>query len=177
MTQTLANTQRLWVLTIQRFAEMSWTRHGALRYASVMLVPAVVALGVPGLWWLACGLGAGLAMFVDWRIQGLFEALSAQLGDRTEEELRQLVTRQIWAIAIVAALYIAPYVALAFAPAPGPLLGLIYCAGAALICATLHVMTPTMVFYTIPIPALGLALNAAALTHGWFAPVAGALGF
>ncbi len=43
---------------------------------------------------------------------------------------------------------------------------MLFSAGAALVCATLHVMTRTMIFYTIPGPLLGLVLNGYALGDG-----------
>jgi signal transduction histidine kinase len=45
-------------------------------------------------------------------------------------------------------------------------IGLLFCAGAALICATLHVMTRTMIFYTVGPIIVGLMLNAFTLASG-----------
>ena len=158
--------RRIWVLTIQRFAEMAWARHGTTRYLSVTFVPVVVALAVPGWWWAFCALLTIVAAIVDRRTHRFFDKTIPELDGYDEAKLIALARREIVALAIITALYTIPYAALAFAPGPGPLLGLIFCAGAALVCATLHVMTRTMIFYTIPVATIGLMANAAALTNG-----------
>jgi signal transduction histidine kinase len=175
--KSLAITQRVWALTIQRFAEVAYTRHGATRYASVLMVPVVVILAVPGWWWAAiCAAGTAAAIFVDWRFQrkSLWKDLS--LSDCSESEINRTLARQSMAMGAITALYVVPYALLALAPAPGPLLGLLFCAGSALVAATLHVMTPRMILYTIAPVAIGLAANAAALTDGWVSFLAGGLG-
>jgi len=55
-------------------------------------------------------------------------------------------------------------------------IGLLFCAGAGLICATLHVMTRTMIFYTAPAILLGLVLNAASFGEGLSALVLASMG-
>jgi signal transduction histidine kinase len=94
--------------------------------------------------------------------------------------LKRVMGRHVAALALITVAYVTPYAALAFAPQPGPLVGLLYCAGAALVCACLHVMTRTMVFYTMPAPILGLVANAFALADGsgalLIAALAGVLG-
>jgi signal transduction histidine kinase len=167
--------RRIWVLTIRRFAEMAWARHGTTRYLSVTFVPVMVALAVPGWWWALCAIFTILAAIVDRRAHRFFERIVPELATYEEPALRALVKREIAALATITALYTIPYAALAFAPGPGPLLGLVFCAGAALVCATLHVMTRTMIFHTIPVVAIGLMANAAALTSGPMSILAAAL--
>lgn len=164
--QATEQSRRIWVLTIQRFAEMAWARHGATRYLSVATVPVVVALAVPGWWWALCAMFTAVAAIVDRRAHSFFDRIIPELDTYEEPALRALVKREIVALSIITTLYTIPYAALALAPGPGPLLGLIFCAGAALVCATLHVMTRTMIFFTIPAAAIGLMANAAALTSG-----------
>ncbi|MBS0386732.1 MAG: hypothetical protein JSS00_15425, partial [Proteobacteria bacterium] len=168
--------RRIWVLTIRRFAEMAWARHGTTRYLSVAFVPVVVALAVPGWWWALCALFTLAAAIVDRRAHLFFDRIVPELDDYDEPRLRALVKREITALAIITTLYTIPYAALAFAPGPGPLMGLIFCAGAALVCATLHVMTRTMIFRTVPVAAFGLIANAAALTSGPMSILAASLG-
>lgn len=168
--------QRILALTIQRFAEMAWSRHGATRYISVALVPAVVAVAVPGWWWLICAVFTLAAVMVDRRVHRFFDRVSPELGSFSEAELKGLIKRQIAALSAITSLYTVPYALLSFAPQPGPVLGLIFCAGGALVCATLHVMTRNMILFTLPAAALGLACNAAALADGTTSYVAGALG-
>ncbi len=158
--------RRIWVLTIRRFAEMAWARHGATRYASVVLIPVLVGFAVPGLWWALCALFTLAALIIDQRTRGFFDRLIPDLDRHSEDELRALVKRQIAALAAITTLYAIPYGALAFAPHPGPVLGVLFCAGAALVCATLHVMTRSMILHTIPAIAIGLVANAAALAGG-----------
>jgi signal transduction histidine kinase len=160
------HSRRVWVLTIRRFAEMAWARHGATRYLSVAVVPAIVAVAVPGWWWLVCGAFTLAAAIVDRRAHLFLDRISPELERHSEQELKRLVHREIATLAVITALYTAPYALLAFAPTPGPLLGLVFCAGAAVVCATLHVMTRTMILFTVPPIAIGLAANAAALSEG-----------
>jgi signal transduction histidine kinase len=172
--------QRLWLLTVRRFAEVAWARHGLVRYSSVTLVPIVVALTTPGFWWIACAVGAAVGIVIDQRTHAAFQRLSSQLEEMDADILKRVMGRHIAALSVITLAYVTPYVALAFAPQPGPLVGFLYCAGAALVCACLHVMTRTMVFYTIPLPVLGLVANAYALADGssalLIAGLAGVLG-
>jgi signal transduction histidine kinase len=162
-------------MTIQRFAEVAWERHGPTRYFSVLAIPFMVGLFVPGWWWAACAIGALAGVITDLRTRAAFTRLAAHIDELDETDIQSGVQNYLLAIAVTTAAYILPYVMLAFAPQPGPVIGLLFCAGGALICATLHVMTPTMVFYTIPTVFLGLVLNAADLTIGVNKIVLGAM--
>ena len=159
-------TQRLWLLTVRRFAEVAWARHGLIRYSSVTFVPIVVALTTPGWWWVACAIGAAIGIVIDQRTHRAFQRLSGRLEAMEANELQRVMGRHVAALALITVAYVTPYVALAFAPHPGPLVGFLYCAGAALVCASLHVMTRTMAFYTMPLPVLGLVANAYAVANG-----------
>jgi signal transduction histidine kinase len=167
--------RRIWVLTIRRFAEMAWARHGTTRYISVALTPAIVAFAAPGWWWLLCACFTLAAVVVDRRVHLFFDRVCPDLDRYNEAELKSLVRREIAALSAITTLYILPYALLAFAPDPGPLLGLVFCAGAAVVCATLHVMTRNMILFTIPPIAVGLAANAAALGEGAISYLAAAL--
>ncbi len=158
--------RRIWTMTIRRFVEVAWSHHGPLRYISVGLTPILVALLVPGYWWAGCSLGAVIGVVIDLRAQGAFARLSQQLEHMDEAALQAAIRKYVWALAGITAAYIVPYAALAFAPQPAPVIGLLFAAGGALICATLHVMTRTMIFYTIPSVILALVLNAGALAQG-----------
>lgn len=159
-----APSRRTWIMTIRRFAEVAWAQHGPTRYVSVAATPVVVALLVPGWWWVACAVGAVVGIVIDLRTQSAFERLAQHVEELEDGDIAAAVHNYILALAAVTAAYVLPYVLLAFSPQPGPVIGLLFCAGAALICSTLHVMTPTMVFYTIPATFLGLVLNAADLS-------------
>lgn len=158
--------RRMWTMTIRRFAEVAWSHHGPLRYVSVTLTPILVAFLVPGYWWALCCLGAVIGVVTDIYTQGAFARLSKKLDEMDEAALQVALRKYIAALATITAAYILPYAALAFAPQPAPVIGLLFGAGGALICATLHVMTRTMIFYTIPSVVLAMVLNAVALSHG-----------
>lgn len=157
---TAAPSRRTWIMTIRRFAEVAWTRHGPTRYASVALTPILVAFLVPGWWWAACSFGAIVGVIIDLRTQGAFNRLSQQVETLDDGAIHKAVRGHIISLAMITAAYVAPYAVLAFAPQPAPVIGILFCAGAALICATLHVMTRTMIFYTVPVILVGLMLNA-----------------
>lgn len=158
--------RRIRSMTIRRFVEVAWSQSGPLRYISVFLTPILVALLVPGYWWAACSLGAVVGILIDLRTREAFGRLTQQLDGMDDTPLQAVVDKYVWGLAAVTAAYILPYVALAFAPQPAPVIGLLFAAGGALICATLHVMTRTMIFYTIPSVILALVANAAALAQG-----------
>jgi len=168
--------RRTWEMTIRRFAEVAWTRHGPTRYISVCLTPVLVALLAPGFWWVPCAIGGALGIVIDLRAQKAFSRLSAEVDQLDDAQVRAAVGRHIAALAAITAAYVLPYSVLAFAPQPAPVIGLLFCAGAGLICATLHVMTRTMIFYTVPAIVLGLVLNAAAFGEGLSAVVLAAMG-
>ncbi len=178
---TAEPSRRIWEMTIRRFAEVAWTRHGPTRYVSVALTPILVALLAPGFWWVPCAVGGVIGVLIDVRAQAAFARLSQSVDILDEAALRAAVGRHIAALAVITAAYVLPYSVLAFAPQPAPVIGLLFCAGAGLICATLHVMTRTMIFYTAPAVLIGLMLNAAAFGEGAtslvLAAMAGLLGF
>lgn len=158
--------RRIWIMTARRFEEVAWSLHGPLRYVSVSLTPILVALLVPGPWWIWCSLGAAVGIFTDLRMQADFARLSKSLDDMEETALRAALGKHVVVAGSVTAAYVLPYAALAFAPQPAPIIGLLFGAGAALLCATLHVMTRTMIFCTIPPVLLTMVLNAVALSDG-----------
>ncbi len=163
---TAAPSRSAWIMTIRRFAEVAWTRHGPTRYVSVSLTPILVALLVPGWWWALCCLGALVGVVIDLQAQAAFNRLAAHAEDMDDAALARAVKRHIHSLASITAAYVAPYALLAFAPQPASVIGLLFCAGAGLVCATLHVMTRTMIFYTVPVVILGLMLNAFTLASG-----------
>lgn len=166
---------RIWAMTIRRFAEMAWSDHGPLRYGSVVLTPILVAFLVPGYWWAACLLGAIAGVLVDLRTQAAFERLSLKLDDLDAPTLKAMIGKYVAALATTTTCYVAPYVALAFAPQPAPVVGLLFGAGGALVSANLHVMTRTMIFYTIAPVMFVLVFNAAALGEGFNAIILGVM--
>ena len=127
---SLDTTQRVWALTIQRFAEIVYVRRGTSRYASLLLVPVFVAIAVPGWWWAICAIGTGSAILVERRRQRALFWAKISFADCSEADIQRILSRQSMVMGALTALYVAPYGLLALAPAPGPLLGLLFCAGA-----------------------------------------------
>ena len=121
-------------MTIRRFAEVAWAQHGPTRYISVAATPVVVALVVPGWWWVGCALGAAVGIVIDLRTQAAFARLAEHVEEMEDADIHAAVQNYIMAIAAVTAAYVLPYALLALSPQPGPVIGLLFCAGAALIC-------------------------------------------
>ena len=95
--------RRTWIMTLRRFLEVAWTRHGVPRYASVLGIPVIVALTVPGWWWALCVLGALAGMGIDLKVSAGLTRTSESLDHKSEAELRALATRHIWAVAFITA--------------------------------------------------------------------------
>lgn len=113
--------------------------------------------GLVGVFSLAC---AAAAVAIDawtarWlrRVDERLDLLPFEALKRVQAEL---LSR---AVAVVTA-YSFPYIALAFAPTPGPLVALLFAAGAIVIMTSQHVMTKTMIFYTLPPMAIALFASA-----------------
>jgi signal transduction histidine kinase len=156
-----------WVLSIRRFLEVAWTGNGAMRYLTVLAVPLLVAITTPGWWWLGCLVGACVSIALDIYSRLHFTRLANRLEELTQTELRGLMSRHVGVLSALITCYAAPYAALALAPAPGPVIGLLFCTASAIIITSVHVMTRTMIFFTIPAVAVGIVANAAALHSGW----------
>ena len=112
------STTRLWALTIERFTEVAWSRHGATRYASVLALPILVAMFVPGWWWAGCALCAVAGMALDLYTHARFDRPLDTLKLTGADELKRDANRRVAAISLITSLYSAPYALLAFAPAP-----------------------------------------------------------
>jgi len=158
--------RQIWRLTIRRYVEVAWTGHSVTRHASVIAAPILIAWLVPGFWWAICAAGAALGIAVDWWATSSYMRLIARIDDLDARQLKRAVGGRVAEAAAVTTLYVLPYGALAFAPHPGPALGLLFCAGCAVVSASLHVMTRTMIFYTAPAIVLSLVANAVALGGG-----------
>lgn len=172
-----SDNRRIWVMTIRRFVELAWAGHGLTRYASVAVVPLLVALMTPGLWWIPCAIGGAIGLIADHFAQRAFRRLSTRLESFDDAALRKVFAGHTLVLALITAAYVTPYALLALAPQPAPLIGLMFSAGALLICVSLHVMTLRMIFFTSPPIILALIANGAALggeAHAAFGAVLGA---
>jgi signal transduction histidine kinase len=165
--------RRSHVLAIRRFAEVAKERPGPVRYASAASVPVFVAILVPGPWWIACALLAGLGIALDANDARRLKRISAHLDEMSPVQLRAVMDGFIRSEAMVLAAYGASFLLLAFTPAPGPALGVFCSAAAVLIISSTDVMTRHMIYFTIPVPAVALVANGFALASGLQAIVLG----
>jgi signal transduction histidine kinase len=147
-------------LAIRRFREIGWQRHGATRYSTAASIPLVMAFMVPGPWWIISLAFAGLAVAIDAHTARWLGHMDTELDAASDARVSALQKELMWRVVAVVTAYAIPYIALTFAPAPGPLVGLTFAFGAIVIMTSQHVMTPTMIFYTLPPMALALFLNA-----------------
>jgi signal transduction histidine kinase len=174
-----AEQQRRRILAaIRGYHHTAWLRHGRTRYVSAFIVPALVFVMVPGWWWGALTLAFAIAaVFVDdWldrRIRGVLETDASAVA--TLEGVTRVRDQLQWGAFAVVSLYGAPHVAIAFSPAPGPVVGLMFCLIALVLMASQHVLSPRMIVVTVPVVALGAVLNATALAPGWTGVGLGAL--
>ncbi|MGD9981749.1 MAG: histidine kinase dimerization/phospho-acceptor domain-containing protein [Hyphomonadaceae bacterium] len=106
-------------------------------------------------------------MVIDFLSRGAFTRLIDGLDDLDERALRGVISRHIALLGAITAVYVTPYGILALAPQPGPVIGLVFCAGAMVVCSSLHVMTRTMIFYTAAAVLFSFIANVAALADGW----------
>ncbi|MBY0565335.1 MAG: hypothetical protein K2P58_14290 [Hyphomonadaceae bacterium] len=167
-----ARNQRGGVLAIRRFREIAWQRHGATRFASVAVVPLLVAMLAPGWWWAWCLAFSAIGMAIDWRTVLWMKRLDARLDTLSLEETTRAQSVLIGRVAALVTAYAAPYAILSFSPGLGPVVGLMFALGSISVMTSLHVLTRNMIFCTLPPMGLALLLNAGALGQS-IAEVAG----
>jgi signal transduction histidine kinase len=150
-------------LVLRHFHDTSWTGHIAMRVAAIALVPMFVLIMVGPVWAAAIGAPALLGLWVE---QRSIARLRARLDEITALPLpaaRGIEREIVLQIALICLLYTAPYAALAFAPAPGPVIAILFAGGAIAVIIGQHVITRRMPFLTIPGPAATMILAAWAL--------------
>jgi signal transduction histidine kinase len=162
---------------VHRLIEIAWTGHRPIRIVSTLLVPLIVALATPGLWWALCAVSTGLGLGLEIFMRRWLARIDAQLAGLDLAATRAASKRVVSLTTIIMAVYCLPYIGLAFSPSPGPAVGFMFATGAALVAASQHVMTRNMIFCTIPFAALGLIANGAAMggdAHAWLLGLMGA---
>ena len=162
----LEQQRRRTLLSIRRYHEIAWLRHGPTRYASVALVPIAVVFLVPGLWWLANSALLGVAVLAEIAIDLWLRRLIAKLSDASLAETKRAARAAIGAAVFVVSLYALPNLLLAFAPMPGPVVGLMFCMTAFTLIASQHLLSRHMVLVSCPLMAAALIANATAIAPG-----------
>lgn len=162
-----AQCKRKQELAIRLYYEIAWPRFGQTRYISCLIIPLVAGLMVPGWAWTGCLTMVLCAVAFDHSIDLWLRRRMPQLADGPAALTQSTVRQVTWRAAGLVALYTAPCFFLAFAPHPGPVIGLMFAMAAAIAVASQHVMTKSMIFHTFPVMGLGLLLNASQLGEGW----------
>lgn len=163
-------------MAFKHFVMKAWDQHAATRFASILIVPGMAYLAVDGPWWIIC------AIFT--LIGGGFELLSlrwirqveARLHTITPADMQRVTNLTVAHISVIVAVYAAPFVAMAFSPGIGPMLGATFCFGGLLAISAQHTLTRSMVLFTSPIMAIGLVANLMATGSGWQSIALGVLG-
>lgn len=174
MTDTALGRRSL-ALAIRRFAEVAKERPGLVRHLSAACVPLFIALLTPGNWWLVSAVFTVLGVGLDMNEARRLRRISSKLDAMSVEELLRARAGFIRGEAAVVAAYCAPYILIAFSPDPGPVVGLLFSAAALMIISNTDVMTPRMIFVTLPVPAVAIVANAAMLANGWGAAATGVI--
>lgn len=157
--------------------DKAWGQHALTRIGSIFIATTAVGISVPGHWWIFCV----AAMTIGWALEGTFYRWLSDKIDHPEkldlEDLPRIKRLTIRAIIGLVALYATPFLALAFAPDPGPSLGLIFACGSLLVICGQHVLDRNMVYCTLPVITLAVILCAFRLADGWVGYLLGFLAF
>jgi signal transduction histidine kinase len=163
---TLARRQ---AIALHHFYEGALKGHGAVRAATLVSTLVVIGMVVDGVVFWGSLICLAIAGAFDWRVYRTFYRDWA-LDDRDPKRSPAAKVRQLErAMACMVAAYSAPFVMLAFAPMPGPIIGILFSCGAFLVICGQHTVTRAMVRYTLPGPALALLSCLHALQGGPFA--------
>ena len=175
----IANAQcrRSHELAVRLYYEIAWPRFGQTRYLACLIVPLVAGLMVPGPIWIGCLALSLAAIAADVTMDHWVRRQLVLMPASTEAFTTRTVRKVTWYAAGVVALYTAPSLLFAFAPHPGPVIGLMFAMAAAIAVASQHVMTRHMIFYTFPFMGLSLLVNASQLGEGWISFGLVVLGF
>ncbi len=164
-------------MTLVHCRDKAWGQHALTRIGSIFVATAAVGISVPGPWWILCV----AAMSVGWALEWTFFRWLSDKIDNPEQlnpkDLPRIKQLTIRAIIGLVALYATPFLALAFAPHPGPSLGLIFACGSLLVVCGQHVLDRKMVYWTLPIITLAVILCAIRLADGWVGYLLGFLAF
>ena len=164
-------------MTLVHCRDKAWGQHALTRIGSIFVATTAVGLAISGPWWIFCV----AAMTIGWGIEGAFYRWLSDKIDHPDKldpnDLPRIKRFTIRAIIFLVALYASPFLALAFAPHPGPSLGLIFACGSLLVICGQHVLDRRMVYWTLPVITLAVVLCAIRLGDGWVGYLLGFLAF
>lgn len=164
-------------MTLVHCRDKAWGGHASTRILSILISAISVGVAVPGPWWIACV----TAMSIGWGLETAFYRWLSSKIDNPDSlaiaDLAWIKERTIWAITGLVVIYALPFLGLAIAPHPGPVLGLIFACGSLLVICGQHVLDRKMVYWTLPVIMIAAILCAYRLADGWVAYLLGFLAF
>jgi signal transduction histidine kinase len=109
-------------------------------------------------------------MSLGWALEAVFYRWLNSRIDHPDalslSDLPRLKRLTIQGIIGLVAIYATPFLALAFAPHPGPILGLIFACGSLLVICSQHVLDRKMIYWTLPLITITVVLCAFRLGDG-----------
>jgi signal transduction histidine kinase len=104
-------------------------------------------------------------------------ALAIELENATDARLGQIGKTLFLIVTTISATYTLPVIGLAFAGQTAQVLGLIVGASILMNIAAQHVIHPRLIYYSLPVPAIGFMISATALadSSGWVIWLVGAV--
>jgi signal transduction histidine kinase len=151
------------LLALQLFYTKALETHVGVRIASVLLMAVMTALVVPGWWSIGVCAGSSLAILIELSVKRTLQKIFADPGAQSESIVRAVCYRTVLQTIALCWCYALPYVALAFAPAPGQLLALLFAIGGLAVIASQHSMTRLMATWTSLPMVLIVGVNAIVL--------------
>lgn len=158
----MTDTQRLrarQLLALEDFYQKSLETHAGVRIASVLVLALLVALAVPGLWWLLILGGSMLALVIELHLKRELTKAFQEQDRLSAAAVNRLSQRSLWTIIAVCWAYALPYMALAAAPAPAQIFALVFAVGAMIVIASQHALTRLMATWTSLPLVIMLAIN------------------
>jgi signal transduction histidine kinase len=163
--------QRAAKLALAQFDEAAWRQHFGFRVSAMGLTAAGVA-GLVGLSWAAIVVvGSCLALLIERQCSAKMRADIADLDTGGQDLAAAAIARAERGIAVIVAFYSAPFVALAFAPGPGPLISALMACGMLATMIGQHVLSARLGLYTLPWAGATLVSSAWMLSPPGVAPI------
>jgi signal transduction histidine kinase len=150
-------------VAMRRLQEIIASEGQRMLLLGVVIVPAVIAWLVPGVWWLisfGCLCAAGAFDFVSER---LMRRRLARAQAPSPPQVRRLTQSLMLQGSLSVGLFVLPNLLLAFAPAPGPWIGLSLCTMALTRQFTNQKSTRAMTALNSPVISAGIVVNALAV--------------